>query len=92
MKNSIYVIYIDIRNIDGNLVDEYSKNVATEFKDSFNNGGTLLVIPYFNDTKIECINPKYITNENLIKEHEELMKKLTKNITIIIKETLNEKD
>ena len=37
----------------------------------------IIVIPIqSSDTRIECINPKYITDTELIKEHTEMMKKL----------------
>jgi hypothetical protein len=45
------------------------------------------------DTRIECINPKYITDEELVKEHTNLMKELNEALHFqleILKENKNE--
>ena len=43
--------------------------------------GEIIVIPtQSSDTRIECINPKYITDTDLINEHTEMMKKLKQEL------------
>ena len=72
----IYVLYVGVQGIRSEdiryFVREISKRIAPE-----NIEGEIIVIPIQSpDTRIECINPKYITDVKLIKEHTEMIKKL----------------
>ncbi|GAG92618.1 unnamed protein product, partial [marine sediment metagenome] len=46
-------------------------------------------VPIIGETKIECINPKYITDEELIKKNRLLMDQLHEKLDGYIKETEN---
>lgn len=75
-ESKIYVLYVGVQGIRGEdipyFVKEITKRIAPE-----NIEGEIIVIPTQSpDTRIECINPKYITDAELIKEHTEMMKKL----------------
>jgi hypothetical protein len=80
MENKILVAYVGVRGIRSEDIDTFvhkvvSKIIPTTFE------GEIIIIPVqLFDTKIECINPKYITEENLLKEHTELMKKLNEEL------------
>lgn len=76
MMNKILVLYVGvamIRNID---ISDYVNAVAKRtIPDTFQ--GEVITIPIQSvDCRIECINPEYITDDELIKEHTEMMKKL----------------
>ena len=79
-ETKIFVLYIGVQGIRSEdiptVVERISKRIAPEtFK------GEIIVIPTNSlDTRIECINPKYVTDAELIKEHTELMKELQKQL------------
>jgi len=76
MENKILVVYVGVAGIRSEDIDMFvhkivSKIIPTTFE------GEIIIIPAQSpDTKIECINPKYITDYILIKEHNEKMQKL----------------
>lgn len=90
MENKIIVIYIGVAGIRSEDIEEYvnkitSKIVPESIKAEF------IVIPIQSyDTRLECINPKYITEENLIHEHIEKMKILNDELQHQIEEIKNE--
>ena len=86
----IYVIYIDVRNISDELKEQFSENILNNFKNVFN--GIFLTIPHYNDTKIECINPKYITEKELIEENQKLIKEMNEKIKKLINIEINGKE
>ena len=91
MKNEILVIYVGVQGIRGEDIEEFVQKVTKKiipvtFK------GEIIVIPTQSpDTKIECINPKYITYDLLIKEHTEMIKKLQEKLQHQLKEYKKEK-
>jgi hypothetical protein len=83
-ENKIFVFYIGILNQDNefisNKIDEYVNEVSNRIISS-NIDGEIIVIPTFSqNTKIECINPEYITDQELIIKHQNLIKILNENI------------
>ena len=76
MENKIIVIYIGIKNIRSEDINAYINKVTNKIIPSTIEA-EFIVIPINSlDTRIECINPKYITDENLIKEHSNLISEL----------------
>jgi hypothetical protein len=67
----ILVIYVGVAGIRGEDIDTFvhkvcDKIIPVTFK------GEIIIIPIQSPyTKVDCINPKYITNKELIKEHTE---------------------
>jgi len=78
----IIVLYVGVAGIRSEDIKEYLKKITnkigpTQFE------GELVVIPVQSyDTRLECINPKYITEAELIQEHTELMDKLNQELKI----------
>ena len=76
MEHKILVVYVGIVGIRSEDIDTFvhkvvSKIVPTTFE------GEIIIIPTQQlDTRIECINPKYIIEPELIQQHTELMKEL----------------
>ena len=96
MEAKILVIYIGINGIRSEDIDTYMKKV-TEKIVPVTFEGEIIVLPtqmlVAPDTRIECINPKYITEAELIKQHTEMMKKLQDELQVqldILKQKNNE--
>jgi len=76
MEHKILVVYVGVAMIRTEDIDNYVHRVAgkiipTTFE------GEIIIIPVQDiNTRIECINPKYITEPELIQKHGELMKEL----------------
>lgn len=71
--NKIYVIYVGVSHIDYNDSETLGKYIEI-IKDSLiptNLVGEVIIIPQITtpDTRIECINPEYITDKELIRKH-----------------------
>lgn len=93
--NSIFVAYIGIQNVRSEDIDYYMHAVLERIKpESFE--GEIIGIPIQSiDNRIECINPKYITNEDLISEHTKLINKLNEQLrhqSELLKTKNDEKD
>jgi len=67
-------------------INEYVKTVARKITpETF--VGEIIILPILgNDSRVECINPKYITDIALINEHQTLMKTLNDELQNQIKE------
>lgn len=80
MEEKIIVMYIGVQGIRSEDIEYYTNKVARKIIPT-NFQGEVIVVPIqSSDTKIECINPKYITDENLIKEHTKIMEDLHKEL------------
>ena len=76
IEHKILVVYVGVAMIRSEDIDAYvhrvvSKIIPTTFQ------GEIIVIPVQDvNTRLECINPKYITESELIQKHSDLMKEL----------------
>ena len=82
-----YVLYIGIAKIRDADVDDYVKRVSGKVIPE-DIDGTVIIIPTNSDeNRFVCINPEYITNEELIKQNSmllfELNYELNKQLNII---------
>ena len=94
MENKIIVIYVGVAGIRTEDIDEYVHKVAKKVIPSSVQAEFILLPVQSFDTRMECINPKYITNDELIMKHNVLMHELNKELEHQIKEIKekNEKD
>ena len=78
-EKKIIVFYIDVRLLTPDEVKPYinsvSKRIAPEKID-----GEILFIPVYGETKVECIDPVYITEPELIRKHRLLMDELHEHL------------
>jgi len=80
MENKILVMYVGVAGIRSEDITEYVNRVTRNINPK-TFGGEIIVIPtQSQNTKIECINPEYITDNNLVKEHTEMIKKLQEEL------------
>lgn len=87
----VFVFYVGVGNLENKDVEQYMHNVRTRFfTDEFIRkfeGSELIMLPIRdNNSRIECINPKYITDEELVREHRIKMDQLHENLNHFIKE------
>lgn len=80
----LLVFYIDTRVITLNDIPELMSKLGKKLKPEFN--AESIFIPILGESRVECINPKYITDGELIKKHERLMAELHEHL----KNQLNE--
>jgi len=76
MEHKILVVYIGIAGVRGEDIDTFVHKVASKIIPTTFEGEIILIPTQQSDTRIECINPKYITEPELIQEHGKLMKEL----------------
>lgn len=82
--NKIYIIYIGILDINTGKaipnIEEYILDFVEHIPSDLFDGQTIYLSSYEHNTRIECINPKYITDQKLINEHQEKLKKLNEEL------------
>jgi hypothetical protein len=80
MENKILVIYAGVAGLRSEDIGDFVHKLAKKLSpEGFQ--GMIITIPVQSlDTRIECINPKYITDKVLIKEHTEMIKKLNEEL------------
>lgn len=76
MENKIFVIYIGVAGIRSEDIDHYVHEITGRIIPTSIDGEIITIPVNSYDTRIECINPQYVTDEVLIKKHTELMKEL----------------
>jgi len=88
----ILVYYIDVRQVGEDYLEQFMTRVMKQIQTQ-SIEAEIIAIPVWSETRIECINPKYITNKELIKEHEEKMKLLSEHVKgFIIESKLNKEE
>jgi len=92
MENKLLVIYVGVAGIRSEDIRNFIEKITSKISpETFQ--GEIIVIPIQSpDTKIECINPKYITDVDLINEHKIIMNKLNYELQIQLELLKNKKD
>ena len=80
MEKLILVIYVGVVGLRSEDIKEFVHRLSERIIPSSVEGEFIMIPTQSTDTRIECINPKYITDAELIKEHTEMMKKLQENL------------
>ena len=76
MKNLIIVIYIGVEGISIENIPYYVKMISEKITPQSINGEIIIIPIQSKNTKVECINPRYVTKKELINENNELIKNL----------------
>jgi hypothetical protein len=76
MEHKILVVYVGIVGIRSEDIDTFVHKVVSKIVPTTFEGEIIIIPTQLLDTRIECINPKYITEPELIQEHTKLMKEL----------------
>jgi hypothetical protein len=77
----IYVYYLS------NPADE--EIVKQTLSNFFGDGSVCIIIPTIGQSRLECINPKYITDEVLIQRHSLLLEELHEHIRFRLEQKNN---
>lgn len=80
METKILVIYVGVAGIRSEDIDTYVHKVASKILPTTFQGESIVIPIQSYDTRVECINPKYITDENAIRENTEMLKKLREQL------------
>ena len=76
MEHKILVVYVGIVGIRSEDIDTFVHKVVSIIVPTTFEGEIIMIPTQQFDTRIECINPKYITEPELFQEHTKLMKEL----------------
>jgi len=79
-ENKLLVIYVGVQGVRMEDIEHFVKSITTRISPETIKGEIIVIPTQSTDTRIECINPKYISEPQLIFEHTELMKELNKNL------------
>lgn len=90
MEEVILVIYIGVQGIRSEDIEEFVQKISQRISPSILQGEIIVIPTQSPDTRIECINPKYITDANLIKEHTDMIKELKEHIQHQLKQLKEE--
>jgi hypothetical protein len=79
-ENKILVIYVGVAGVRSEDVEgTVNKIVKKIIPQTFQ--GEVIIIPVQSPhTRMECINPEYVTDEELVKKHTEMIKKLQEEL------------
>jgi hypothetical protein len=83
METKIIVIYIGIAGVRSEDIDEYVNKVTNKISPTTLQCEVITIPVQDVNTRIECINPNYITDEILINEHTKMMKNLQEEFNIL---------
>lgn len=72
-KGLILVYYINVTGIRSEDIPSYMGKVSERVSPKTESISEVIFLPVMGQTRVECINPKYITEEELIKEHNSKM-------------------
>jgi len=92
-EHKILVIYVGVAGIRSEDIENFVRKVGSRISPQTIEGEFIMIPTQSQDTRIECINPKYITDTELIREHTEMMNKLQEQLKIqldILKKENNE--
>jgi len=89
MEKIILVVYVDIGNLDGSEVQQYIENVRSSFNSDDTKNLFLIIIPIEGETRIECLNPKLLSEDDF-KEAKEIFEKYKLSLDKFINKKENE--
>lgn len=80
MDKLIIVVYVGVKTIRSEDIEEYIHKLTKRILPTTVEGEFIMIPVDSTDSRIECINPKYITDEKLIEEHTVMMKRLQEQL------------
>lgn len=91
-EHKILVIYVGVAGIRSEDIEEFVRRVTDRITPQTHIGEIIVIPTQSPNTRVECINPKYITEPELVAEHTELMKKLQEELQHQLDELKRNKD
>lgn len=91
-ENKIFVIYVGIAGVRSEDVEDFVKKITSKIIPTSVKGEFIIIPTNFFETRIECINPVYITETSLIEKHTNLMKQLQEELNYQLEDIRKEKN
>jgi len=76
MENKIIVIYVGVAGVRLEDIPDFVQKVTSKISPQTFEGEIISIPVQSLNTTMECINPTYITDDDLIRQHSEKMNKL----------------
>lgn len=92
MEKKILVIYVGVMGVRSEDIRDFIKRVSEKITPETFQGEIIIIPTQSQETRVECIDPKYITKKELIQEHTELMEKLQEHLRFQLEQIKNEID
>lgn len=89
-EKKILVFYIGVAGIRSEDIEDFVNRVSSRISPSTFEGEILMIPTQSVDTKVECINPVYVTDKELIEKHNSMMKKLQEELQYQLEEIKKE--
>jgi hypothetical protein len=80
MDNKLLVIYVGVQGVRLEDIEHFVKSITNRISPSTLKAEIIVIPTQSPETRVECIDPKYITDADLIKEHTEMMKTLQEQL------------
>ena len=80
MEAKIFVLYVGVQGIRTEDIRDFVYKLSKKIAPTSVEGEVIVIPTQSPDTRLECLNPKYITDADLILEHSEMMKKLKEHV------------
>jgi hypothetical protein len=76
MENKIIVIYVGVAGVRLEDIPDFVQKITAKISPQTFQGEIISIPVQSPDTTMECINPVYVTDVDLIKQHTDKMKQL----------------
>jgi len=80
MEDLILVIYIGVQGVRTEDIPEFVQKVTKRISPTTFEGEIITIPTQSPDTRMECINPVYITKKGLITKHTNMMNELKEHL------------
>ena len=88
----LIVLYAGVQGIRSEDIQDFVEKLTKRIAPTSIKGEVIIIPVQSADTRIECINPKYITDTDLIEEHTEMMKILKEHLQNQVDQVKEEKN
>ena len=75
-EKKILVFYIGVAGVRSEDIEVFVNEVSSRITPKTFDGEIIMIPTQSNDSRVVCINPQYITDEELMKKHTDLMQEL----------------
>lgn len=79
-EKKILVFYIGVQNVRSADIEDFVTRISSRITPKTFDGEVIMIPIQSTDTRIECVNPVYITDKELIKKHSDLMQELQQEL------------
>lgn len=92
MEKKLLVFYVGVAGVRSEDITDFIKKITERITPETFQGEIIVIPTQSMETKVECIDPKYVTEKELIDQHTELMKKLHEELYHQLEELKKQKN